>query len=247
MWIVFPLVFFAGFVDSIAGGGGLISLTAYRAVGLPAHMAAGTNKFSSSVGTAISAGRFVKSGHIHWPTAIASAIAALFGSAGGAQLALYLDERILAYIMTGITPLVAVFLIFNKDFTEKEKEVPHTIMMVGAGLIGLVMGAYDGFFGPGTGTFLIIAFTAVLGMPLLTAAGNTKIVNLSSNIAALVTYIINGNVIYKIAIPAAACSILGNYLGAGFAMKKGAKAVRPMMIFVIILLLAKVIWDLVTT
>lgn len=243
-WMLFPLIFLAGFIDSIAGGGGLISLPAYLAAGLPAHMALGTNKFSSAFGTSISAARFTLNGHIQWNSAAASFVGALIGSAAGARFALFLNERVLTWLMLGVIPIVTLFVILKKDIGEDQKNLPISKMLTYSLLVGLLIGAYDGFFGPGTGTFLIMALTAVVGLSLLTACGNAKIINFASNIAAVVTFIISGSVNYKIAVPCAVCGIVGNYLGAGLVMKRGSKIVRPVMIVVIILLLIKIISDL---
>lgn len=244
-WVIFPLVFLAGLVDAIAGGGGLITLPAYLAIGLPAHLALGTNKFSSVFGTAISTVRFAKAGHIRWDAALYSSVGALVGSAAGARIALLLDARMLTWMMLAIVPVVALFLIFKKDFGIREKHLPPVRLAVYAALVGLGLGAYDGFFGPGTGTFLIMAFTAVTGFSLLTACGNTKVVNFASNLAAVMTFVFSGTVYYRLAIPCAVCGILGNFVGSGLAMKSGRKIVRPMMLVVIALLLGKIIWDLV--
>lgn len=244
MWLIYPLVFLAGFVDSVAGGGGLISLPAYVAVGLPPHTALGTNKFSSVVGTGISTVQFAKNGYIMWGSAALAFIGALAGSAIGAQIALYIDERILTYMLMGVVPIVAVFLIVKKDFGITEKDLGTMKLSVYSMLSGLVIGAYDGFFGPGSGTFLIMVFTAILGLPLLTACGNAKVVNLASNIAAVITFAINGSIDYKIGVPCAVCGIVGNFLGSGLAMKKGTKIVRPMMLLVIGMLIVKIALDL---
>lgn len=243
-WIIYPLIFTAGLVDSVAGGGGLISLTSYAAIGLPAHMALGTNKFSSVLGTSISTYRFAKNGHIQWDAAIFSIVGALCGSALGARLSLLFDERILAYLMVCAVPLIALFLFVKKDFGIREKKHSKKTTILLALAISVVIGAYDGFFGPGAGTFLIMAFTSILGLSLLKACGNAKIVNLSSNLAAVVTFMLNGNVYYRLAIPCAVCGILGNYVGSGLAMKKGSKIVRPVMLVMIALLLVKIIVDL---
>ena len=112
-------------------------------------------------------------------------------------------------------------------------------------IIGLIIGAYDGFFGPGTGTFLLLAFTGICKFNMITASGNAKIVNLSSNLAALVVYILNGKVAFLIGIPAAICAILGNYIGANLAISKGNKFIKPVILFVIIMLFSKVIIDFV--
>lgn len=244
LWMIYPLIFLSGFIDAIAGGGGIISVSAYLAVGLPAHLALGTNKFSAVLGTGISAARFARGGHVRWEAAAVSFAGALGGSALGARLALHVPERVLTVILLAALPLVALLIVFNKGFGVREKELSRPRTLALSLLAGFVIGGYDGFFGPGTGTFLIIAFTTVLGFQLLTACGNAKMVNFASNIAAAVTFMLNGQVDYRLGIPCAFCAILGQYLGSGLAMKKGVKIVRPMMLAVIALLLLKIILDL---
>lgn len=244
MWVIYPLLFLTGFIDSIAGGGGLISLTSFLAVGLPPHLALGTNKFSAFLGTGLSAAYFARKGHVKWDAAIYSFLGALAGSATGARLALLVDEKILSWVLLIVIPLVAVFLIWKRDLGSVEKQLSPTRYIVYAVLVGFVIGAYDGFIGPGTGTFLIMAFTLVMGFNLLTACGNTKMVNFASNIAAVFTFMHSGDIDYRLGIPCALCAILGNFVGTRLAIKNGVKIVRPMMILVITLLLAKVAWDL---
>lgn len=245
MWAIFPLVFLAGFVDAIAGGGGIISVTAYLAVGLPAHLALGTNKFSAVLGTGISMARFAKNGYVRWDAAVAALMGALAGSALGANLALFLEERVLTYILIAALPVVALLVLFNRGFGMREKSLSHNRVLVYSLLVGFGIGGYDGFFGPGTGTFLIMAFTAILGLNVLTACGNAKVVNFASNMGAVVTFLLNGQVDFRLGIPCALCGILGQYLGSGLAMKKGVAIVRPMILVMILVLLGKVVWDLV--
>ncbi len=245
MWVLYPLIFLSGFVDAIAGGGGIISLSSYLAVGLPAHLALGTNKFSAVIGTGISTARFAKRGHIRWDAAAISFVGALGGSAIGANLALIVPERTLVYIMLVVLPIIAVLVLRGKGFRPREVELPRSRVLALALVIGVGLGAYDGFFGPGTGTFLIMAFTAILGFDVLTACGNAKAVNFASNLAAAATFVIRGEVAYALGIPCALCAILGQYIGSGLALKKGVKIVRPMILVVIALLMAKIIWDLV--
>ncbi len=244
MWALYPLLFLAGFVDSIAGGGGLISLTSYLAVGVPPHLALGTNKFSSFMGTGLSAAYFVRKGHVEWRSAVCAFIGALIGSAGGAGLALRVDGGTLSVVLLVLIPLVGVVLIFRRDF-EGVGNLPVGWRYGGyAFLAGLGIGVYDGFFGPGTGTFLIMAFTFVVGLDLLTACGNTKVVNFSSNIAAVATFIASGMVDYRLGVPCAVCNILGNVVGTRLAIRNGVRIVRPMMLVVVTLLLVKVGADL---
>lgn len=245
--IVCPLVFLAGFVDSIAGGGGLISLPAYYLTGLPAHFCLGSNKFSSCTGTLFSTGRFLRSGNFHLRTALTSAGFALLGSFLGAKLTLILDDHALRVAMLILLPVAAVFILFRgRQKTDENHfdQISRGKATLLSGIIGLIIGAYDGFFGPGTGTFLILAFTTILRFDMKTACGNTKVVNLSSNLAALVTFIAAGTIQYSLAVPAAVCSMAGHWIGSGLAIKRGAKFIRPVMLFVLILLFSKLVFDM---
>lgn len=245
MWILYCLLFLAGFVDSIAGGGGLISLSAYLAMGVPPHLALGTNKFSAFLGTGLSAAYFIRKGHVRWDAALYSFSGAVVGSVIGARLVLMVNERTLAWVLLAIIPVVAVFLILKRDLGAVERELGRGRYVGLAILCGLVIGLYDGFIGPGTGTFLIMAFTVVMGFGLLTACGNTKIVNFASNIAAVGAFMVAGSIDYGLGVPCAACSILGNMVGTRLAVRNGVAIIRPMMIVVIVLLLMKTGWDLV--
>ena len=247
LYIICPLVFFAGFVDSIAGGGGIVSLPAYVAAGLPYHMALGTNKFASTLGTSVATARFIKSGKVHYKAAAVSVPAALFGSWLGARLALMVSEIYLQYTLVAMLPVLAVFLTKSKNFQNEafRKEISGSAVLILSAAAGLVVGAYDGFFGPGAGTFLILIFNAVIGFDILTSSGNAKIVNLSSNAAALVTFLISGNVVVLVGVSAAAFGIAGNFVGSGLALKKGIKFIRPVLVFVLSLLMVKIIYDLI--
>lgn len=240
-------IFIGGFIDSIAGGGGLISLPAYIAAGLPAHFALGTNKFSSSFGTLISTIRFIKSKKIHYKSALTSAAAALLGSFAGAETALMIDQKYLKYLLLILLPAIAVFILTRRGFGEKDRTInlsDKKIILLSV-LSGLLIGAYDGFFGPGTGTFLILMYTAVIGFDMTTASGNAKVVNLASNISAVVTFLASGKVMLAIGIPAAISGILGNWFGSGLAIKKGAGVIKPVFMGVLILLMCKIVYDLI--
>lgn len=247
LFILCPLMFFAGFVDSIAGGGGLISIPAYLFVGFPVHLAAGTNKFSACCGTLLSALRYMKSGQIHLKSAVVSSVGAVIGSFFGARAALAIDEKNLKFILIIILPVIAVFVLTKRGFGENEKtEVfSNTKMLVLSFFIGLAMGAYDGFAGPGVGTFLIFLLTSILGLKLTTASGNAKIINLASNVAAFATFLFEGKVLFEAGIPAALFCIAGNWIGSGLAIKKGAKAIKPVFICVLLLLFVKMGMDII--
>ena len=245
--IVCPFIFLAGFVDAVAGGGGVISLPAYLFAGLPVHIAAGTNKLSAGFGTIIAATKYLKDGKVKMRIAVFAAIGAIGGSVIGTNLALFISEGLLKGLMLVAIPLVAIFLVMQKDLgqeaTEKEISIlKQSILSVG---IGLVIGCYDGLIGPGTGTFLILAFSALLGLELVTASGCAKVSNLASNITSMIIYALNGKVLIWLALPAAACAMLGGYAGAHFAIKGGAKNVRYVMFIVLALLFGKTLLELV--
>lgn len=245
--IVCPLVFLGGLIDAVAGGGGLITLPAYLLAGLPAHLASGTNKCGNAFGTFLSTGRFLKRGDVHLPSAVAGAVGALVGAWVGTRLNLIVPEQILYYIMLAVVPVMAVFLVLKRDFGQEDRshELGRLQIIAMALGIGLVIGGYDGFFGPGAGTFLILAFTGLCRFDLLTASGNTKVANSASNLASLVTFALAGKVLWSVGVPAALCGIAGNYLGSGLALKGGAKVIRPMFFVVLGLLLARLVYGLV--
>ncbi|MCI8933881.1 MAG: TSUP family transporter [Clostridiaceae bacterium] len=243
--IVCPMVFLSGFVDSVAGGGGLISIPAYVFAGLPMINAYGTNKFSAALGTCVSSFKYFKSGNIHLPTGAASAAGALIGAWMGSQLAMVMEDQVLRYCLMVILPVAGGFILFNRKFGENEDFHERVkALYPKAFVIGLALGAYDGFFGPGTGTFLMILFCVVLGLPLVTSSGNAKVTNLASNIASAAAYLIGGKVIFWLAIPAACCTIAGNYIGAHLAIKNGAKFIKPLIVVVIVLLMLKIVTEM---
>lgn len=245
--VICPLVFLAGFVDSVAGGGGLISLPAYMLVGLPAHLASGTNKVVACIGTSFAAGKYIRNGSVKLPLALFAAGGALCGSFLGTRAALLLSDTVLKTVILCALPLVAVFLTVKKDFGSRESRPlrPWTSGQESAvsAFIGLAIGCYDGLVGPGTGTFMMMAFTLVLGFDLLTATGCAKVGNLASNAASAAVWLISGSVMLPIVLPAAAFGIAGNLLGARYAIKGGTKKIRGMIFVVLGLMFIKLIYD----
>ncbi len=242
------MVFVAGFIDSIAGGGGLISIPAYTLTGMPMHSVMGCNKFSSACGTSFSVARFMANKALDIKIAIISAIGAMVGSGLAVKIVLGLSDEFLRIMMVIVLPIIAIAIILKKDVGQADGEIADGIKAICISiLIGLSVGFYDGFIGPGTGTIAIFLFSAFMNYNLKTASGNTKILNLSSNVSALISFMISGTVIYHIAIPAAICNIAGNYIGSGIAVKKGSKFIRPVMITVVVLLLGKTFIDFFST
>ncbi len=240
-------VFLAGFVDAAAGGGGLISLPAYIATGMPAHMAYGCNKFSSACGTTLASVRFFKNRAMDIQVALLAAVGSFIGSGVAARIVLMLDDQILKRIVIVFLPVAAVVIFLNRGYGAENHSDSLTKRrkVVFALLIGLFIGFYDGMVGPGTGTFAIIAFSILMKYDLKTASGNAKILNLASNYASLITYAINGNVLWMAAVPASVCNVLGSYFGSGMALKKGAAFIRPMILCVMILLMIKIVSDII--
>ena len=238
--IVVVGVFLAAFMDGIAGGGGIISVPAYFLAGLPAHLALGTNKLSSCIGTSVSLVRFVRNGFIDWKLGLPSIALALFGSYLGTRLQLALDERYLKWLLLAVLPVVAFVVLRHRTLPEEKGDIApgrqFAIVMAASFLIG----GYDGFYGPGAGTFLLLVFCRLAGMDLRTASGNVKLVNLSSNLASLFTSLINGKVFIALGLIGAVSSVLGHYIGSGLAIKDGSKIVRPVILVVLVLLAIKV-------
>ena len=241
--IVCPLVFLAGLVDSIAGGGGLISLPAYLIAGVPPHMALGTNKLGSSMGTTISTLRFAKNGFIKGKIAVCAAVMALAGSALGANLTLLLSENIIRHMMIVVLPIVAFYVLRNKSMGDNELTgtVPENQVFAISLAAAFAIGAYDGFYGPGTGTFLILILTGAARMGIRQASGITKVINLSANVAALVTFILNGKVIFPLGLAAGVFCIAGHYIGSGLVVNNGQRIVRPVVLIVLVILFIKII------
>ena len=213
--------------------------------GLPTHYALGTNKLSSGIGTAASTLRYIVSGFVKWDLAAGSILLALLGSHLGTRLQLMVDEKYLKYMLLIVLPLVAAVMLKKKQLPDEPGEISPWAQRGIVWGASLVIGAYDGFYGPGTGTFLLLIFCHMAKMDVRTASGNMKLVNFSSNIGAVVTSLMAGKVHIALGLVTAVFSFAGHYLGAGLTIKNGSKVVRPVIFTVLILLAVKVIWELV--
>ena len=248
VWVVFLMgcgVFLASFVDAIGGGGGLISLPVYLIAGLPMHQALGTNKLSSCLGTSASTFRYIKNNCVDWKLALPSVPLALVGAYLGTSLQLSIDEKYLKYLLLVILPVVAVVMLKQKQFPEKRIDYDSWKQKLIVWSAAFVLGAYDGFYGPGTGTFMLLCFCFLAKMDLRSASGNVKIVNFSSNVGALVTSFLAGTVLAPIGLITAVFSFAGHYIGAGLTIKNGSKVVRPIILVVLSLLMVKLILEFV--
>ena len=177
---------------------------------------------------------------------VLAAVGSFVGSALGAHIVLMLSDEVLQAMMFIILPIAAVVILWRRNLPDENRDdgtlnLKKILLALG---IGLGIGLYDGIFGPGTGTFAIIAFTSLMRFDLRTANGNAKVLNLASNYASLFTYLSSGLVVFTVGIPCAISGIVGNIIGSHFALTKGAKFIRPMMLVVLVLLLGKLVTDM---
>lgn len=241
--IVCPMLFLAGLVDAIGGGGGLISLPAYLLSGIPVHQAIATNKLSSTCGTSLATFQFIRKGLVNWKLALPSIVFAMIGGSLGANLNLRLESSVMETFLFFVLPVVAFIVLNPKIFHDneaKELVVDKKLMLVTI-ISAFIVGVYDGLYGPGTGTFLIIAFTVFGKLSLSNANAQAKVINLSTNISSLAVYLFSGNVVVLLGLAAAVCNMAGNYLGAKLALTKGSKITRPVIILVLGLLFLKIL------
>lgn len=243
--IVCPLAFIAGFVDSIAGGGGLISLPAFFFAGLPVHASLATNKLASTMGTTVATIRYALSGYMVKAFVVVGVACGLSGSWLGSNLALIADDTIIRVLMLIALPPIAFFVLKTKNLDAfADDPLPKRKAMAITAAVALAVGVYDGFYGPGTGTFLMLLLTALAHQDVRTAAGTTKAVNLSTNAAALVVFLVNGAVMLPLGLTAGVFNIAGNYLGARKFVSAGASIARPVMLVVLVLFAVKLVYDL---
>ena len=241
--IICPLLFLAGLVDAIGGGGGLISLPAYLLAGLPVHNAIATNKLSSACGTTLATVRFIRKGLVNWKLSLPIIAFAVLGSSLGAHASMAMEEGVMEKILFVVLPVVA-FVVLNPRIFHDNAETEFRMgprVWITAMVSALVVGMYDGFYGPGTGTFLIIAFTVFTRMNLRSANAQAKVINLTTNITSLTIFLLNGQVVFWLGLAAAVSNMVGNYVGANLALSKGSRITRPVIVFVLILLFLKVL------
>jgi uncharacterized protein len=237
---------FAGFVDSIVGGGGLIQLPALFA-GFPSAGHAtlfGTNKLASIVGTTSAAIQYGRRVAIPWALALPGAVAALVGSWYGAKAVAYLQPEVIRPLILLLLVFVAIHTFMKKDLGAQSSEPSHGARSLAIVVsIGAVIGFYDGFFGPGTGSFLIFLFIRFLGMDFLRASVTAKILNVATNVAAIAYFAGNVELMWTLAAVMAACNLMGSVLGSRMALKHGSAFVRKMFLAVVSVLIVRLAYD----
>lgn len=239
---LFAAALFAGIADGIAGGGGLICLPALLASGLPPHLALGTNKAQSMWGTLAALVTFWRAGRVDRKAALRNFPLGLSGSLIGAALVLRVAPQTLRPVVIALLIAAAVVMLARKPSRDHDALHPRYLWIGGA--LSLVIGCYDGFFGPGTGTFLIVGFVVMCGRSINGATADAKVVNFASNLAAAVTFAFRDKVIWQVAAPMAAAQLVGGVIGARLAIKNGAALVRAMVLTVSAALVIKIGYDL---
>lgn len=234
--------FLAGFVDSIAGGGGLISTPAMLVCGLPPHIALGTGKFASTLGSLTSLWTFARSNLVFMRIAPAGFLSAFLGGMAGAGLAMLIDSSLLGRVLIFLLPAGMAASLLSGKAGPEEGPLPEGRLWPVVILMGFFIGMYDGFFGPGTGSFFIIGLHLFLRMGLVRASATAKVFNLASNAGGLATFASGGVVLYTVALPCAVASILGNQIGTRLAIRIGARAVRTFLYITLSLLTATLIY-----
>lgn len=238
--------FAAGFIDAIVGGGGLLQTPATFLI-LPHYPAAtlfGTVKIPSLLGTSVAAYKYSKQVKFNVKVLSACVIAAFCASLLGAFSVSKLDNDLIKPIILIVLIAVALYTFLNKDFgiqQHRTQSLRKQVLL--AGLFGLIIGFYDGLIGPGTGSFLILVFIAVLGFDFIGASAHAKIVNIATNLAALLYFSSTGHVLFQYALPMAVFNVLGSFLGARLALLKGNQFVRIFFLVVIFGTIARFAWD----
>lgn len=223
--------FLAAFVDSMAGGGGIISVPAFMAAGLPPHMVLGTNKFSATMGSLTSSLSYFKSGNCNTKLLKILCPFTLVGSVLGVKAVLLIDESFLQPLVLVLVLIIGIYTFFSKSIGEEnsfqglnKKNISISI------LFAFILGFYDGFFGPGTGSFLIFGLIKILKVDFLSASANSRVLNFVSNISALIMFALSGNIMYNIGIPVCIFMIVGAKIGTKLAIKKGSKIIKPIFV-----------------
>jgi len=240
--ILSAVSFLAGFIDSIAGGGGLLLLPSLLLAGIPPQVALGTNKFASSIGTGAALINFILKKKVVWKITASGIAFSLLGSFIGTKTILIFNNETVGKIIIFLLPLAMLITLIPQKERATGNEPSRFDLTIKIPAICLLIGFYDGFFGPGTGSFLIIAFYIFIGLGLVQSSATAKVFNLASNLGALAIFILEGKVIFMLGIPLAIANILGNYLGSNLAVKKGANTIKFFLLLSLSILMISLIW-----
>ena len=245
-FILAPAAFFAGMVDAVVGGGGLIQipvlLSSFPQTAIPTLF--GTNKVSSIAGTSASLWRYARAVSIPWRIVLPATATALIGAWMGAALVAWISREAMRPLVVVMMLTVAIYTFMRKDLGQtEEREITDRDVWLGA-LFGLLIGVYDGFFGPGTGSFLIFGFVRLFGMNFVRASASAKVINVATNISAIGFFASHGPILWTVGLIMAVCNLAGAQIGTQLALKHGAGFIRKAFLGVVCILIAKQLFDL---
>lgn len=245
-FILAPAAFFAGMVDAVVGGGGLIQipvlLSSFPQTAIPTLF--GTNKVSSIAGTSASLWRYARAISIPWRIVLPATATALLGAWIGAALVAWISREAMRPLVVVMMLTVAIYTFMRKDLGQtEEREASPRDAWLGA-LFGLIIGIYDGFFGPGTGSFLIFGFVRLFGMNFVRASASAKVINVATNISAIGFFASHGPILWAVGLTMAVCNLAGAQVGTQLALKHGAGFIRKAFLGVVCILIAKQLIDL---
>lgn len=240
LFILFSVGLLAGAIDAIAGGGGLIALPVLLSVGLSPVQALATNKLQGSFGTFSATLHFARLGLINLKQMKGQIICTFVGAVSGTIMVQYLGSDLLTRLVPILLILIALYFLFSPNMQEESRAAKISELSFGL-TVGFALGFYDGFFGPGTGSFFTMAFVSLLGCGLITATAKTKVLNFTSNIASLLLFALHGDVLWTLGILMGCGQLIGARLGAHFVVKQGAKFIKPIIVTVTILISLKLL------
>ncbi|MBV1691673.1 TSUP family transporter [Novosphingobium sp. G106] len=239
--LLMAAAFMAGTIDAIAGGGGLISIPALLAAGLPPVAAIATNKLQSTFGTGGAVLAYALKGHIDFRRFAWPALASFAGSAMGAFILTLVDPHFLSGLLPVLLLAMVIYFVTAPKMTDEDRHSRGGPVLLLA--VAMIIGCYDGFFGPGTGSFFTTALVALFGLGLIRAVAHTKLLNFASNVAGLAVLVAGGHVLWVVGLAMALANFAGGQLGAHVAIRFGANVARPLLIVVSLALTAKLLWD----
>ena len=240
--VFFVAAFLGGFIDAIAGGGGLITLPAIMAMGVPPHLALGTNKLQGVFGSFTATLNFTKKGLIDSKECFVGIIFTFIGALIGATLILFLNANFLKIIIPFLLIVIFIYTLFMPKIGESDRAAKMNERLFYV-IFGLILGFYDGFFGPGAGSFWMFAMVALIGLNLKKAVAHTKALNFTSNIVALGVFIAGGQILWLVGFLMAVGQILGAYFGSNLVIKKEVKFIRTMFLIVVAATICKLLFD----
>jgi uncharacterized membrane protein YfcA len=240
--LLFLASVFAGFVDSIAGGGGLITIPVLLIAGIPPLESLATNKLQSQFGSASATIAYARRGHVDLRAQLPMAVTGLVGGAVGALLASIVPAGFLAAAIPFLLIAIAVFFAFKPNLTDIDSHPRISPFVFGLTVVPLV-GLYDGVFGPGAGSFYMLGFVLLAGFGMLKATAHTKLINLGSNFGSFLVFAATGSVLWKIGLMMGAGQFIGAQIGSRLAMKSGARIIKPLLVISCLALATKLVAD----